>query len=124
MTETAVEQDPAAYAAQWVADWNAHDLPRILEHYADDVVFHSPVAARIRPDTAGVLRGKAALADYWGAALPMVPDLHFTLEETFASVGALTILYRNQRDQRVAETLVFGPDGLVVFGLGAYAPGA
>jgi ketosteroid isomerase-like protein len=114
--------DPAAFATQWVADWNARDLDRILAHYADDVVFRSPIAARVRPDSGGILAGKAALADYWGAALPMIPDLHFTLEETFATVGGLTILYRNQRGQQVAESLLFGDDGLVVFGMGAYAP--
>ncbi|MDX6243175.1 MAG: hypothetical protein QOE76_898 [Frankiales bacterium] len=116
--------DPAGYAAAWVADWNARDLDRILSHYADDVVFRSPVAARVRPESGGVIQGKAALADYWGAALPRNPDLHFTLEETFASVGGLTILYRNQGGRRVAESLVFGDDGLVVFGMGAYAPEA
>jgi ketosteroid isomerase-like protein len=114
--------DAQAYAADWIDAWNAHDLDRVLIHYADDVVFHSPVAARVRPDIGGVVRGKALLADYWGTALPLVPDLHFTLEETFASVDALTILYRNQRGQRVTETLVFNDVGLVVFGLGAYAP--
>jgi ketosteroid isomerase-like protein len=113
--------DPAAFAAGWVADWNAHDLDRVLRHYAQDVVFRSPVAARVRPESGGVLHGKEALADYWAAALPLNPDLHFTLEETFASVGGLTILYRNQRGQQVAETLVFDAEGLVVFGLAAYA---
>lgn len=114
--------DVAAYAAQWVADWNARDLDRVLAHYADDVVFRSPVAARVKPESGGILVGKAALADYWGAALPLVPDLHFTLEQAFSSVGAVTILYRNQRGQQVAETLVFNDDGLVESGLGAYAP--
>lgn len=117
-----VTDDVAAYAAAWVADWNAHDLDRVLRHYADDVVFRSPVAARVRPESGGLIVGKPALADYWGAALPQVPDLHFTLEQTFATVGGMTILYRNQRGQQVAESLVFGDDGLVVFSMGAYAP--
>lgn len=112
--------DPAAYAAAWVADWNAHDLDRILSHYADDVVFRSPIAARIKPDSGGILVGKAALADYWGAALPMYPDLHFTLLETFATVGGMTILYRNQLGRQVAESLVFDDDGLATFSMGAY----
>ncbi len=112
--------DPAAYADAWVSEWNAHDLEAILEHYADDVVFRSPVAARVRPDSGGLIVGKAALADYWGAALPMNPDLHFTLEETFDTVGGMTILYANHRGQRVAETLIFNDEDLVVLGVGAY----
>ena len=114
--------DAAAYAAEWVADWNAHDLDRVLAHYDRNVVFRSPIAARVRPDTGGVLVGWQALADYWGAALPQVPDLRFTLEQVFETVGGLTILYRNQRGQQVAETLIFNDGGLVVFGCGAYAP--
>jgi ketosteroid isomerase-like protein len=114
--------DPAPFATAWVAEWNARDLDQILTHYAQDVVFRSPVAARVVPDSDGVIRGKGALAAYWRAALPLAPNLHFTLEETFTTVGGLTILYANERGQRVAESLVFNDEGLVVFGMGAYGP--
>ena len=116
--------DAATFAAEWVAGWNSRDLDAILAHYAPDVVFRSPIAATVKPESGGVVIGKHALADYWSAALPMVPDLHFTLEETFESVGGLTMLYRNQRGQQVAETVVFGEGadaGLVIFSVAAYA---
>jgi ketosteroid isomerase-like protein len=32
-----------AFADEWTDAWNAHDLDRILSHYAADVVFESPV---------------------------------------------------------------------------------
>ncbi len=48
--------DPLTYAEQWVQAWNAHGI---------DVVFTSPVAARVLPETGGVVRGKPALRDYW-----------------------------------------------------------
>jgi ketosteroid isomerase-like protein len=113
--------DPASYAAEWIAAWNTRDLANVLPHYADEIVFRSPIAARVRPDTGGVVVGKAALTDYWTAALAGVPDLHFTLEEAFATVDGVTILYRNQRGGRVAETVVFNSDGLVVDSIAAYA---
>jgi ketosteroid isomerase-like protein len=113
--------DPASYAADWIAAWNTRDLANVLPHYADDIVFRSPIAARVRPDTGGVVVGKAALTDYWTAALAGVPDLHFTLEDTFATVDGVTILYRNQRGGRVAETVVLNGDGLVVSSIAAYA---
>jgi ketosteroid isomerase-like protein len=116
--ETAEAQ---AYATDWIDAWNTRDLDNVLPHYADNVVFRSPIAARVRPETGGVVVGKSALTDYWTAALAGIPDLHFTLEDAFASVGGLTILYRNQRGGRVAETLLFNDEGLVVLGLGAYA---
>ena len=61
--------DPKSYADQWVRAWNAHDIEAVLDHFADDVVFTSPVAARVVPESEGVVRGKAALRDYWTAAL-------------------------------------------------------
>ena len=117
-----MDLDPQQYAEQWVADWNAGDLESVLAHYADDVVFRSPVAARVVPDSGGIIVGKAALADYWRTALSQVTDLHFTLDAVYSSVNALTICYRNQRGQPVAESLVLGDDGLVRFGMGAYGP--
>ena len=59
--------------------WNAHDVEAVLAHFRDDVVFTSPVAGRLLPETAGVVRGKAAVRDYWATALKLVPDLHFEL---------------------------------------------
>ena len=34
------------FAAAWIAAWNSHDLARILAHYTEDVVFHSPRITR------------------------------------------------------------------------------
>ena len=50
-----------AFAREWVAAWNAHDLERILSHYAEDVVLRSPVAARLLPESSGEIRGIDAL---------------------------------------------------------------
>ena len=37
---TTIDADFArAFAANWIAAWNAHDLERILEHYTEDVSF-------------------------------------------------------------------------------------
>ena len=79
--------DPAAFAAQWRAAWNAHDLDAVLAHFHDDVTFTSPVAAALLPETGGVIRGKAALRAYWEEGLRRIPDLHFTIEAVFAGVN-------------------------------------
>ena len=39
--------DPHACAQRWVADWNAHQLPRILSHYSADCVLHSPTISKV-----------------------------------------------------------------------------
>lgn len=65
--------DAIAFAHDWASSWNSHDLPAVLAHFADDVVFTSPVAARVIPESDGVIRGKAALTAYWAEALQLIP---------------------------------------------------
>lgn len=43
------------------------------------------------------------------------------LVDVLATVNGLTIVYRNDRRQLVAETLLFGDDGLVHRGVAAYS---
>ncbi|NUU17040.1 nuclear transport factor 2 family protein [Cellulomonas humilata] len=111
--------DPSEFSAAWVSAWNAHDLDAVLAHFHDDVVFTSPLAARLVPDSGGVLRGKEALRRYWTEGLRLLPDLHLTVERVYAGVTALVITYRNQAGGVVDEVLVFA-DGLVVEGHGTY----
>lgn len=110
------------FAAEWIDAWNAHDLERILSHYDDEVVFTSPTAARVVPESGGVINGKDGLRRYWTLGLSMLPDLHFTLEAALETVDGVTIVYRNERGQLVAETMLFKPETTtVVRGVAAYA---
>jgi len=56
--------DPDEFSRAWLAAFNAHDLEAVLDHFHDDVVFTSPVAARALPGSGGVVRGKQALRAY------------------------------------------------------------
>ena len=102
--------DPAAFAARWCAAWNAHDLDAVLAHFHEDVVFTSPVAAKLLPETGGRIAGKAALHAYWEEGLRRIPALHFTVEQVFAGMDAIVIRYRNQRGVSVSEVLVVDGD--------------
>jgi ketosteroid isomerase-like protein len=113
----------AGLAASWAEAWNAHDVDAVLAHFADDVVFTSPVAARVVPESAGILRGKPALRAYWSAALARVPDLHFEVLGVYAGVDHVVINYRNHLGGLVCEVLRLGPDGQVVEGTGTYVSG-
>jgi hypothetical protein len=104
--------DPAVFGDGWVRAWNAHDVDAVLAHFHDDVVFTSPVAARLLPETGGVVHGKAALRDYWVAALKVVPELHFDVIGVYRGESLLVIHYRNERGGQVNEVLVF--DGALV----------
>jgi ketosteroid isomerase-like protein len=108
------------FAAEWIAAWNAHDLERILSHYAADVVFESPASTRITGDPSGRVVGKAALRDYWRQALERVPDLTFTLRAVYGAAGGLAIRYHSSRTgQEVVEVLRFNEAGLATWA-GAY----
>ena len=111
--------EPNAFAQQWLAAWNAHDLDALLEHFADDVVFTSPVAAQLLDDSNGVIRGKAALRAYWTEGLRRIPDLQFEVIGVYAGVTTLVINYRNQKGGLVNEVMRFD-GGLVIEGHGTY----
>jgi hypothetical protein len=104
--------EPERFAEEWAAAWNRRDVDAVLAHFHDDVLFTSPVAAAIVPDSAGVVQGKVALRQYWCAALAVVPDLHFDIVGVYSGVSVLVINYRNQRGDLVCEVLEF--DGALV----------
>jgi hypothetical protein len=108
------------FAAEWVDAWNAHDLDRLLSHFAEDVVWSSPLVAGFTGDESGALHGKAALRAYYAEGLRRIPDLHFEVLDVRVGVAVMVINYRNQGGAEVSEVLVL-VDGLVVEGHGAYA---
>ncbi|NDZ80496.1 nuclear transport factor 2 family protein [Streptomyces sp. SID10853] len=107
------------FAAEWLEDWNSHDLERILAHYHEEVTFSSPMIARFTGDASGTVRGKDELRAYWRTGLARIPGLHFEVMDVRAGVDSLVIDYRNQIGGRVYEVLTFR-DGLVISGFGAY----
>lgn len=107
-----------AFAKEWIEAWNAHDLDRILSHYASGIVLLSPIAQR--HVGSGRVEGLDALRHYWSAALASQRNLKFELIETMAGYSSLTIVYRNHRDSRAAETFEFDRDGKVVRSIACY----
>jgi ketosteroid isomerase-like protein len=118
-TVLVVNLDAVAFSQQWVQAWNAHDVEAVLRHFHEDVVFTSPVAAKLLPETAGVIRGKAELRRYWTVAVQSIPGLRFAVEGVYQGVDTLVILYRNQDDGLVNEVLKFSDDQ-VIEGHGTY----
>lgn len=94
-----------AFAHNWIAAWNAHDVDRILSHYDKDVLFTSPYVARLRARPDGRLSGIAELRSYVGEAFERVPDLDFTLEAALTGIDSVCLVYRNHRREVVAETM-------------------
>jgi ketosteroid isomerase-like protein len=108
------------FVANWLRAWNDHDLEPILNHFADDVVFTSPVAGQLVPGSDGVIQGRTALRAYWQEGLRRIPDLRFEVVGVYLGVDTLVINYRNQRGGLVSEVLTFG-GRLVTAGHATYA---
>lgn len=111
--------DPNRFANDWIAAWNAGDIESVLAHYADGIVFLSPVAERVTGN--GRVVGFAALRDYWQRAMALNTDLHFDFDAVLPGTDCLTILYRNHRAQRVAETVEFNAAGKVIRSFACYS---
>ena|SRR6188472_1632718 len=97
-------EEARRFAEEWVDAWNRHDLDGILEHYAEDIVFTSPFAAKLVPGD-GTVRGRSALRDYFKAGLSAYPDLRFTLRHVAVGVDSVTLVYDSVKGLLAAETM-------------------
>lgn len=111
------------FAAEWIAAWNAHDLPRILSHYTEDFEMSSPKIIQIAGEPTGRLVGKAAVGAYWAKALAQIPDLHFEFLAVLHGVDSVVLCYRRAGGQRAAEVFYFDSEGLVYRACANYAAG-
>ena len=68
-------EEADAFAHEWAAAWNSHDLHRIASHYRDDVVYYSPFADRLGAATP--FSGRTAFSRYAAAALELLPGPSF-----------------------------------------------
>jgi hypothetical protein len=108
------------FAQEWIAAWNAHDLDRILSHYADDLEMTSPAIVQIAGEPSGTLRGKAAVGAYWRKALALVPDLRFELIAVLVGVRSVTLHDKGAKGRLAAEVFFFGPDDKVTRAVAHY----
>ena len=108
-----------AFVSSWIEAWNRRDVEAVLEHFADDVEFTSPVAQTVVGR--GTIEGKAALRAYWEEALRQRNTSHFTLDHSIwdSDRRELAIVFMRDLDgerRRACELLQFDPGGLVVRG--------
>lgn len=102
-----------AFAYDWIDAWNAHDMERILSHYADDFVMSSPLIVERTGRADGTLEGKEAVRAYWEPSLRADPPLHFELIDLLVGIDSITLYYRNVGRRVVAETFMVDGDGRV-----------
>ena len=101
--------DPAADAADaalaTVSKPLPHDSARLHVRgaaYVDDIL-----------EPSGTLHGKDALRAYWGKGLPLIPNLHFTLIDTYVSPDSVVVFYQNERGGKICEYLRLDAEGKI-----------
>jgi len=91
-----------ALARTWLAAFNERDLDRLLALYHDDAQHYSPKLKARRPETGGLVRGKAALRDWWADCFARLPGLHYaarsiTTSPSDATAGAGHLVLEYER---------------------------
>ena len=110
------------FALDWINDWCARDVERIVSHFAEDARFVSPVAAKRTGNPLVV--GRDALTKYWQVVYSFA-SFRFTLERTIWDdiSQELAIIYTREIDgrrDRACEILRFDSSGKVTAGEAMY----
>src|SRR5262249_7518895 len=78
----------------WEDGWNGCDVEKIMEPFADDIVFTSPFVASITNDPAkATITGRDTLRSYVADSLRRVPDIRYTLDATYVGTESVVLLY-------------------------------
>lgn len=112
----------AALGRTWVEAWNTGDLERVLALYDEAAVMTSDRIPFLGFDASGTVRGKESLRAYWGKALGLIPNLHFSLIDLFVSPDSVVVFYENERAKRICEYLRVNDAGLIVQGSANHLP--
>jgi ketosteroid isomerase-like protein len=98
-----------AIACAWLDAFNKQDLENLVSLYAKDATHSSPKLRTLRPETEGMIKGKAALRDWWNAAFKNVPGLYYEINSLTANGSRVfleyTRLVTGQPPMFVAEVL-------------------
>src|SRR5215469_4725091 len=74
------------YVKRWVAAFESKDLDLVLAFYTNDVIFHSPLIARLSHDPSGTVQGKAALRAYVKKGFDVFDHIKFTVLDVLRGV--------------------------------------
>jgi hypothetical protein len=110
------------FARDWIRDWCARDVDRIVSHFAEDAAFVSPVAAKHTGSP--LVIGRDALSKYWQVVRSFA-SFRFMLERTVwdSATQELAIIYTREidgRHERACEILRFDSSGKVTAGEAMY----
>ncbi len=111
-------QNNKQIADKWFAAFNEHDLENLLSLYDDHAQHFSPKLKIRKPDTQGLIKGKAALREWWQDAFDRLPSLQYEVIKLTADEEQVFMEYirhvEGEEDLSVGEVLQIN-NGVIVF---------
>lgn len=108
------ENFAARFASEWIDAFNSHDLDRILSHYDESIEFYSPFIVLLSFNADGMIKGKAALRQYFEKGLFTYPDLQFQLLHYYTGINTLVLQYHSVNNLVAAETFQINHEGRAI----------
>ena len=101
------------FADEWINAWNSHDLDRIMNHYAEELEFYSPLIIKLNINPDGRITHKTDLREYFKIGLEKFPDLHFSLQHVLVGLNSVVLYYGSVNNTLSAEFMLFNEDGKI-----------
>ena len=98
---------------RWVAAFESKDLDRVLAFYTNDVIFHSPLIARLSHEPSGTVQGKRDAACVREERLRGVRPHQVHRARRAARRRQHCDRYKGITGTHVIEVLFFDKDGVV-----------
>jgi ketosteroid isomerase-like protein len=104
-------------ATRWFKAFNDHNIEDLLSLYHDNAQHYSPKLKALRPETFGIVQGKAAMRDWWADAFRRLPSLSYSSTTVTADQNRVFLEYIRRVDTEpemmVAEVLQI-KNGLII----------
>ena len=111
------ENENIAIARKWFDAFNEHNLEKLLALYSDTAQHYSPKLKTRKPETNGLITGKAALSAWWQDSFDRLPTLTYKPIHIIADDSTVFMEYVRQvegeENMLVGEVLEI-KDGLIV----------
>ncbi len=108
---------PSQIASRWLQAFNEHHLEDLLALYHNEAAHFSPKLKIHKPETNGLIIGKAAMREWWQDAFTRLPELEYREKSITANSDRVFMEYTrivpNEENIAVAEVLEIR-DGMIV----------
>jgi ketosteroid isomerase-like protein len=109
---------PTEIAGNWFTAFNNQNVDDLLLLYDDNAEHFSPRLLKNHPETNGLIKGKAAMRDWWQGAFDKMPSLRYTPIEIREEGDTVYLKYKRTVDgeaEVVVNEFLKISSGLIVF---------